>query len=51
MNGQTIVQYDDNPILNTWLYDIMFPGVLIDKYFSNLISENLYIQLDEYDHI
>jgi len=42
--------YDTNPILNTRLYDVMFPDGSVQAYGANIIAENLYSQVDEDGH-
>ena len=43
-----IGQYDSNPMLNTRLYDVIFPdGATIQQYSANPIAESLYENLNE----
>ena len=37
---------DDNPMLNTAVYDVQFPDGAIKQYSANTIAENLYAQVD-----
>ena len=39
--------FNDNPILNTCVYDVMFPDGAIPQYSANVIAENLFAQVDE----
>jgi hypothetical protein len=47
-DGSNIVgTYDDNPILNTMVYDVEFPdGAAVKEYSANVIAENMYAQVD-----
>ena len=45
-DGALIVTYDDNPILNTMLYEVEFPDGEIREYSANVIAENMYRQVD-----
>ena len=38
---------NDNPILNTRVYNVMFPDGAVQQYGANVIAENLYAQVDE----
>ena len=48
--GQTIGKFNHNPVLNTKLYEVMFPDGLVHQYMANTIAESIYYQLDEYCH-
>ena len=37
---------DDNPILNTLIYDVEFPNGNIKKYSENFIAENVLVNCD-----
>ena len=39
-----------NPIINTRVYDMMFPDGSIQQYAANLIAENIYSQVDKDGH-
>ena len=45
-DGSAIGMHDDNPMLNTLVYDVEFPGGTIKEYAANVIAENLYSQVD-----
>ena len=45
-NGVPIGSYDINPFLNTTIYDVGFPDGEICEYCANVISENMYSQVD-----
>ena len=46
-NGNVIGSYDPNPILNTKIYDVLFPDGSVQQYAANTIAENIYAQIDE----
>ena len=46
-NGKHIGKYDDNPILNTAVYDVQFPDGTIKEYGANIIAENILQSVDE----
>ena len=45
--GQTIGKFNHNPIMNTKVYDIMFPYGSVHHYTTNTIAKNMYSQVDE----
>ena len=45
-NGQVIGAHNDNPLLNTLVYDVKFPDGDVKKYAANLIAENVLSQVD-----
>ena len=45
-NGQVIGAHNDNPLLNTLVYDVEFPDGDVKKYAANLIAENVLSQVD-----
>ena len=45
-----IGEFDHNLILNTKVYDVMFPDVSVHRYAANTISMNIYSQVDEDSH-
>ena len=45
--GSSIGQYDSNPMLNTKVYDVMFPDGTVQQYAANFIAENLYESSDD----
>ena len=45
-DGNIIGKYYRNPILNTMVYDVDFPDGSIRKYGENVISNNMYSQVD-----
>ena len=49
-DGKIIGKYNVNPILDTRVYDVMFPDGAIQQYSANIIAENLYSQVDEEGH-
>ena len=48
--GRTVGNYDDNPILNTIVYDVEFPDGAVVQYAANIIQENLLTQVDPDGH-
>ena len=46
IDGNVIGTHDDNPILNTIVYDVEFPDGMIRQYSANVIAENMYSQVD-----
>ena len=45
-DGKVTGTYDDNPILNTVLYDVEFPDGQDREYAANVIAENMLTQVD-----
>ena len=45
-DGRTIGTYNDNPIINTLVYDVEFPDGEVKEYAANTIAENLFEQVD-----
>ena len=45
--GSSIGYYDSNPMLNTKVYDVMFPDGTVQQYAANVIAENLYESCDD----
>ena len=43
-NGQTQGVYNDNRILNTNVYDVLFDDDTVKQYVANTIAENMYAQ-------
>ena len=39
-------RYDDNPPLNSMLYDVEFPNGTVKEYSANVIAENMITQVD-----
>ena len=50
-NGNIIGKYDNNPMLNTMLYDVKFPDGTIRKYGANIIADKMYSQVDSEDFL
>ena len=46
-NGSSIGQYDSNPMLNTKIYDVIFPDGAVQQYAANVIAESLYENADD----
>ena len=45
-NGNIVGTYDNNPMLNTVIYDVEFPDGAVKQYAANTIAENMYAQVD-----
>ena len=45
-NGKVVGSYDDNPILNSIIYDIEFPDEQVKEYSANILAENMLSQVD-----
>ena len=45
-DGQTTGVYDENPALNTMIYDVEFDDGRIQKYAANIIAQNVLEQVD-----
>ena len=45
-DGNLSGTYDDNPMLNTMVYNVEFPDGMIKEYSANVIAENMYAQVD-----
>ena len=45
-NGKIKGTYNNNPILNTRVYGVMFPDVAGCQYAANIIADNIYSQVD-----
>mmetsp|Transcript_29643 Transcript_29643/g.45323 ORF Transcript_29643/g.45323 Transcript_29643/m.45323 type:complete len:103 (-) Transcript_29643:8-316(-) len=50
-DGNIVGNYDDNPHLNTMLYDVEFPDGEIREYAANVIAEIMYAQVDADVHM
>ena len=46
-NGNVIGAFNDNPLLNSLIYDVEFPDGTIREYAANVIAQNMYSSLDE----
>ena len=46
-NGKIIGAFNDNPLLNSLIYDVEFPDGTIREYAANVIAQNMYSSLDE----
>ena len=49
-DGNIVGTYDNNPHLNTMVYDVEFPDGEIREYSANVIAENMYAQVDADGH-
>jgi len=45
-NGKLISSHDNDPILNTSLYEVEFLDGAVKQYAANIITENMYAQVD-----
>ena len=48
--GKVKGTYNNNPILDTMVYDIMFTDGAVCQYAENIIAENMYSQVDSNGH-
>ena len=48
--GRFIRNLNENPLLNTLIYDFEFPDVNIKKYEDNIIAENILVNYDSEGH-
>ena len=55
LDGNPIGEYDSNPMLNTRVYDVMFPDGDVQQYSANIIAQNIYDSDDDdgyrYQHL
>ena len=49
-NGKVKGTYNKNPILDTRVYNFMFPDGSVCQYAKNIIAENMYSQVDSNGH-
>ena len=49
--GRVIGYHNPNPILDTRIYDVMFPDDSILQYAANIIAEHMYSQVDKDKHL
>ena len=49
-DGKVKGTYNKNPILDTRVYDVMFPDGAVCQYGANIIAENMYSQFDSNGH-
>jgi len=49
-DGQLIGTFDENPVLNSMLYDVQFPDGVVKQYAANIIAENILYQVDKSGH-
>ncbi|KAL7538844.1 hypothetical protein ACHAXR_009411 [Thalassiosira sp. AJA248-18] len=45
-DGKLIGTFNDNPVLNSMIYDLEFPDGAIKQYAANVIAENILMQVD-----
>ena len=48
--GKVNGDHKPDPILDTRIYNVMFPDGSIQKYAANIIAEHMYSQVDEDGH-
>ena len=48
--GQVTGTYDNNPFLNSIIYDVEFPAGQVKEYAANIIAENMLTQVDSEGH-
>lgn len=49
-NGDSVGLFNENPLLNTIIYDVEFPDGMVRQYAANTIAENILSQVDEDGH-
>jgi hypothetical protein len=49
-HGSTMGSYDDNPLLNSMIYDVEFPDGNINEFASNMLAENMFSQVNPYGY-
>ena len=49
-NGKVKVTYNNNTIVDTRVYNIMFPDGAVFQYAANIIADNFYSQVDSNVH-
>ena len=49
-DGKVVGSYDDNPILNSIIYDVEFPYGQVKEYAANILAENMLSQVDDNGH-
>ena len=49
--GNDIGSYNPNPILDTRVYEVMFPDGAIERYAANVLAENMLGQVDEHGYM
>ena len=50
LDGNEIGSYDENPMLNSLIYEVQFPDGSVREYGANVIAENIYSQVDEHGY-
>ena len=45
-HGEQLGSYDDNPLLNSVVYEVEFPDGQVKEYSANIIAENILTQVD-----
>ena len=45
-DNQQIETFDDNPMMNSIIYDVEFPDGVVKEYPANFIAENIYQNVD-----
>ena len=45
-DGNVVGSHDENLVLNTMVYDVEFPDGAVRKYTANIITENMFYQVD-----
>ncbi len=50
LEGNPVGEYDSNPMLNTRVYDVMFPDGDVQQYSANIIAPSIYDSTDDDGH-
>ena len=48
--GKVIGNHNPNPILDTMIYDVIFPDGSVQQYDTDIIEEHMYSQVDKDRH-
>ena len=49
-DGKIVGAFNENPMLNTLVYDVEFPDGTVKQYAANVIAENVLSQVDSEGH-
>ena len=49
-DGEIIGTHNENPLMNTLVYDVEFPDGEVREYSANILAENMYAQVDAKGH-
>ena len=49
-DGEIVGTHNENPLMNTLVYDVEFPDGEVREYSANILAENMYAQVDADGH-